>query len=161
MAYPNFYPQFYQPLYPQPQQPIYQPQPQPQNLSNNTATTPQIQNGGLVSVHNENEAKNYPVSLGTSVMFKDESEPNVIYTKTMGFNQLDAPTFTRYRLVKEDAPTSTLKDDTEPKTEKVDNSMIDDLKADMGVMREDIDSMWKEIELLKKKPTTRKKEDEA
>ena len=60
----------------------------------------QIQNAGLVSVRGVNEARNYPVAPGNSVTFKDETAP-YIYTKTMGFSQLDRPTFEVFRLVKE------------------------------------------------------------
>lgn len=68
-------------------------------------TQPQIQNGGLISVRNEMEARNYPIASGTSITFKDENSPYV-YTKTMGFSQLDRPTFEKFRLVKEDAAES-------------------------------------------------------
>ena len=81
MAY-NYYPQ-YQQVYPQ-AQPVQQ-----------------IQNGGLVSVRNEMEARNYPIAPGNSVTFKDETAPYV-YTKTMGFSQLDRPIFDKYRLIKEE-----------------------------------------------------------
>lgn len=57
----------------------------------------------LVSVRNQQEAMNYPVAPGNSVIFKDEGAP-YIYTKTMGFSQLDKPIFEKYKLVKEDAP---------------------------------------------------------
>lgn len=60
----------------------------------------QNQNTGLVSVRGINEARNYPVAPGNSVTFKDETAP-YIYTKTMGFSQLDRPTFEIFRLVKE------------------------------------------------------------
>lgn len=61
----------------------------------------QSQNNGLVSVRGINEARNYPVAAGNSVTFKDETAP-YIYTKTMGFSQLDRPSFEVFRLVKED-----------------------------------------------------------
>ncbi|HCJ37832.1 MAG TPA: hypothetical protein DHV37_05845 [Erysipelotrichaceae bacterium] len=60
-----------------------------------------VYNGGLVSVRNVNEARNYPVAPGNSVTFKDENSP-YIYTKTMGFSQLDRPMFEVFRLVRED-----------------------------------------------------------
>lgn len=65
----------------------YQPQQQPQN-------------GSLVTVRGMQEAMNYPVALGSSVTFKDETAP-YIYTKTMGFSQLDRPSFEVFKLVKE------------------------------------------------------------
>lgn len=64
--------------------------------------TQQIQNGGLVSVRSEQEARNYPTAPGNSITFKDESQPYV-YVKTMGFNQMEQPVFKKYRLVEEAA----------------------------------------------------------
>ena len=55
----------------------------------------------FVTVRSEAEARNYPVGFGNSVTFKDETAPYV-YSKTMGFSQLDKPVFEKYRLVKED-----------------------------------------------------------
>lgn len=65
--------------------------------------TPQspVQSGSLISVHDENEARMYPVGPGYSITFKDENQP-YIYTKTMGFSQLDRPVFERYKLIKEE-----------------------------------------------------------
>ena len=83
----------------------------------------------IVSVRNEQEARNYPVAYGNSVTFKDESTP-FIYTKTMGFSQLDKPVFKRFQL------TEVL--DEEPKEEKKD-------------IQEQIDALWKEINYLKKR----------
>ena len=121
----------YQNYYPQYQQMVQQPQ--------------QIQNGGFVSVRNEGEAMNYPVAHGMSVTFKDETAP-YIYTKTMGFSQMDRPTFEKYKLVKEDIAV-----EEEPKRD-----LLDDVKAE-------ISAIWGEINALKeqpKKPTvSRKKED--
>ena len=59
------------------------------------------QQTGFISVRNIEEARNYPVAPGNSITFKDETAPYV-YTKTMGFSQLERPTFERYKLVKED-----------------------------------------------------------
>lgn len=89
----------------------------------------QIQNGGLVSVRNITEARNYPVAAGNSVTFKDENSP-YIYTKTMGFSQLDRPIFEVFRLVKEDM------------TPEVDAKPMD--------YRQEIDELKAEIEKLKK-----------
>lgn len=50
-----------------------------------------IRSGSLVSVSSEEEARMYPVGPGNSVTFKNENMP-YIYTKTMGFSQLDRPT---------------------------------------------------------------------
>ena len=80
-SYPQFYPQNQQLYNQQVQMPQQQSQ-QPQ----------QIQNGGFVSVANEDIARNYPVAPGNSVTFKCENAP-YIYTKTMGFSSLDTPIF--------------------------------------------------------------------
>ena len=59
-----------------------------------------IQNGGFVTVQSEEEAKSYPVAHGMSVTFRDENAP-YIYTKTLGFGQLDSPVFEKFKLLKE------------------------------------------------------------
>jgi len=123
MAYNFNYP--YQ--YGQMQQPMQQP-----------AQQMQIQNGGFVSVRSEMEARNYPVAYGNSITFKDETAPYV-YTKTMGFSQLDRPVFEKFKLVREDAQEPI----PEQKTAEVDNSVINGLKDEIG-------QIWKEIEALKK-----------
>lgn len=91
MAYPYYqgYP-FNQVYYPQ----LQNVQPQQQN-------TNQIQNGGFVMVKDISEALNYPVAPGNSVTFKNENQP-YIYTKTLGFSQLDQPVFETFKLVKEE-----------------------------------------------------------
>lgn len=123
--------------------PQYQPQQQiPQQQM------PQIQNGGFVSVRNETEAMNYPVAHGMSVTFKDETAP-YIYTKTMGFSQMDRPTFEKYKLVKEDIKVN------EPQEEPK-NTVLDDVKSE-------ISALWGEINALKEQPkkpyVNKKKED--
>ena len=59
-----------------------------------------MQSGTLVSIPSEEDARMYPVAPGNSVTFKDENAP-YIYTKTMGFSQLDRPIFEKYKLIKE------------------------------------------------------------
>ena len=135
---PNYYNPYYQQAfnqqYPQMQQ-------QPQIMQNQQ---PQIQTNGLISVRSETEAANYPVQAGNSVTFKDETAP-YIYVKTMGFSQLDRPTFDKYRLVKEDVSELT----------------TDNQKADYEAIRGEINALWKAVDELKPKKTTRKKESEG
>lgn len=115
MAYPQyFYPQ--QPMYPQ---------------------TQQIQNSGFVSVRSEAEARSYPVAYGNSVTFKDENAPYV-YTKTMGFSQLETPRFEKYKLVKEE---TNLPQEV-PSINTSDNSHVYAEKSE-------IEAIWKEIETIK------------
>ena len=93
---------------------------------------PQIQNGGFVLVRSETEAMNYPIAFGTSVTFKDETAP-YIYSKTMGFSQLDRPIFEKFKLVKE-----------EPNANGSENTSMDNIKNELN-------RMWAEINLLKER----------
>lgn len=141
-GYPINYPQYYG-QYQQPQMQAYtQPQPQPQ--------TPQIQNGGFVSVRNEEEARNYPVGLGTSVTFITDNRQHV-YSKTMGFSQLDRPIFDKYRLVKEE---------TEPETTPDDNVITYAEKSQIEALQAQINDITAELEELRKKQSPKKKEAE-
>lgn len=95
-----------------------------------------IQNGGFVSVRSEQEARTYPVAIGNSVTFHDETSPYV-YTKTMGFSQLDRPIFKKFKLVEED---------------------IEDAQApdELESVRSDLKKIWSEINALKnRKPTAK------
>ena len=133
MPYPQYYPQMQQ----MPQQ-----QMQPQ------LSMPQISNG-FISVRSEIEARNYPVGLGNSVTFKDENAPYV-YTKTMGFSQLETPRFEKYKLVKEEPVLA---------QEGALNSKSDNLPT-----KDDIDALWCEIEALKHeifKPIPQRKKKEV
>lgn len=128
------------PMYQQYGQNMQQQQPQmmPQQPVQQMQNMQQAQNGGFVSVRSEAEARNYPVAYGNSVTFKDETAP-YIYSKTMGYSQLDRPVFEKYKLVKED----TQEPISEPKTSEAENSAIKDLKGEIG-------RIWDEIEALKK-----------
>lgn len=108
---------YYQNYYPQAQQ-INQQMPQ------------QIQNGGFVSVRSIAEAQNYPVAHGNSITFKDESAPYV-YVKTMGFSQLDRPTFEVFRLVKEEVA----------QEEPLDTSEIDKVRQDLNKLQEEVNRL--------------------
>lgn len=110
---------FYQNYYPQQMaQQINQQMPQ------------QIQNGGFVSVRSIAEAQNYPVAHGNSITFKDESAPYV-YVKTMGFSQLDRPTFEVFRLVKEEVA----------QEESLDTPEIDKVRQDLNKLQEEVDRL--------------------
>ena len=119
MAYTNYFPQFYQPL--------QMPQTQPQTAQN--------QSNGFVSVRSEEEARNYPVAYGNSVTFKDETSPYV-YTKTMGFSQLDRPIFDKYKLVKEES------------SEQI--QIPDRKESKFGEIDAEIGRLWQAINEMKK-----------
>lgn len=136
MAY-NYYPQNYVQNYQQPQMP----------------TQTQGQLNGLVPVPSEMVARNYPVAYGQSVSFRDENEP-YLYTKTMGFSQLEPPKFEKYRLVKEEPETHV----SESKKEEPNNDANDEIKAEIEAIKRDIEDIREKI-----KPRTSKgvKKDDA
>ena len=161
MAYNNYY-SGYQPMmgypYQQQIQPNYNYQQQAYPQAQNQQTQPQIQNGGFIQVHNEDEARNYPIAPGNSVTFKDENAPYV-YTKTMGFSQLDRPIFEKYRLVKEDdMPTQNppVSAEIAQQTNNIDYA----LKADLTALQAEIETLKQRIEeLTAKKPATKVKKE--
>ena len=63
----------------------------------NIPTTP-MQDNMIVSVQSEQEARNYLVAYGHSIIFKDENKPLVFYTKT-AISQFEPPVFKIYDLV--------------------------------------------------------------
>lgn len=128
MAYNNYfggYPASYQ----QYQAPNYQMAAQPQPV--------QIQNGGFVSVRSAQEAFNYPVALGNSVTFKDETAP-YIYVKTRGFSQLEEPIFEQFQLVKVDNSQKAAEPEQTTNTEYA-------LKSDLSALQDEIDLLKKKV----------------
>lgn len=118
----------------------------PQQLQNpQQMNQPQIQNGGLVLVRSEAEARNYPVAYGNSVTFKDETAPYV-YSKTMGFSQLDRPIFEKFKLVKEETKEAEI-------TSIASNPALDGIKDELV-------EIWAEINALKGNKRNKKKEDD-
>jgi hypothetical protein len=119
----------------------------------------QPQFGGFVSVRNEMEARNYPVAPGNSVMFRDETGP-YIYSKSMGYSQLDTPRFDKYRLVKEeDAPVSTCEPHTEVLNDKTDNLPTYALKSEFDALQELVGTLAEDVDLLKSKRQPAKKKE--
>ena len=157
MAYQNFYngyqPNYYGGMYnPQPQvpqipTPAQAPQQQAamyqQQQSAQQMQQPTIQQSGFVLVQSEQEARAYPVAPGNSITFKDESQP-YCYVKTMGFNQLDRPTFERYRLVKEDSHVTA--SDAHTSADGAEGS-----KDTVYALKSDLTAIWGEIYALKEK----------
>ena len=127
-----------------PYNPYFYPQQQSQNQQQ------QINNTGLIPVPSEQVARNYPVAYGQSVSFRDENAP-YLYTKTMGFSQLDTPKFEKYKLIKEETHIET-PDSCQNDSEKqeVINNTINKLKSE-------IDMLWNEIDILKKKSNANNK----
>lgn len=99
-----------------------------------------IQNGGFISVRSEMEARNYPIAPGNSITFKDENAPYV-YTKTMGFSQLDRPTFEKFKLVKEEAQIQeygTFSENPMPNTNYVEKAEFDALRGEISALKEKV-----------------------
>lgn len=154
MAYGNYFPVTYQPNYYGQPNPYYQQMQNPAMMQQNQQMQnaqqqaqqmqqPTIQQSGFVLVQSEQEARAYPVAPGNSITFKDESQP-YCYVKTMGFNQLDRPTFERYRLVKEDAPMTASNAPTSADSAEGDKNTAYALKSDLS-------AIWSEIDALKEK----------
>ena len=167
MAYGNYFPVTYQPNYygqPNPyyqqmqNQAMMQQNQQMQNAQQQSQQMqqPAIQQSGFVLVPSEQEARNYPVAPGNSVTFKDENAP-YCYVKTMGFNQLDRPTFERYRLVKEDSPVTAQKAATSADSADVDKNATYALRSDLGAIWSEIDAIKERLKAQAEKKPAKKK----
>lgn len=145
MAYNNGYPINYPQFYPQNQ--TYQNQTYQQNLQN-FPQNQQIQNGGFIPVPSEDVARNYPVAPGNSVTFKNENAPYV-YTKTMGFSQLDRPIFEKYKLVREeDAQNVNNTAQTAMQNDETYNKAMDDVKEQIKALNEELENVKKRLHEL-------------
>lgn len=101
--------------------------------------------GDFVTVQCEEEARSYPIAHGTSVMFRDENSP-YIYSKTLGFGQLDIPVFEKYRLVKE-----TRQDAQKPPfDEKVDELSAYVRKGELDPLRSELEALKDAVEKLRR-----------
>lgn len=106
---------------------------------------------GFVGVQNESEARAFPVALGNSVTFRDESQPNTFYTKTMGNSPLDRPIFEKYTLVKVESPSASPEaTETAPKGIDIDLSVYA-LKTDLQPFERQLTELRKEIASLRPK----------
>ena len=76
----------------------------PQNF-NPYYQVPQAQQSNLIHVQSEAQAREWSVSLGSSVMFIDDNAP-FIYTKTAGSSQLEPAVFKRFRVTEDVGPRS-------------------------------------------------------
>lgn len=119
---------------------IQQAQPMFSPIQNQTQF--QIQNGGFICVPSEEDARKYPVAPGNSVTFKNENAPYV-YTKTMGFSQLDRPLFEKFRLVKEE--------DVEVQNEENKTNEAFDSESIKYLVQEDLSPLVKDIKQLQTK----------
>ena len=121
---------------------------QPNYNQNQQQNTQQIQSGGFIPVSSEEMARNYPVAPGNSITFKNENAPYV-YTKTMGFSQLDRPIFEKFKLVREEEDPPVI---TDSKTE-TDNKALDDMKAEITALQNDIKALQDEVNAIRQRKT--------
>lgn len=121
-----YYPTNVQPMQMVPQQTIQQPQ-----------FTGKNQNGDLMPVQTEEEARNYPVGYGNSVRFKDENKP-YIYEKIMGLSQFEKPIFKKYRLVEEESSEPVAETS---KTDILEDTKYDELKNDIKDLRSQLNNV--------------------
>lgn len=135
-------PNYYNPY--QPNFPVQTPYQNQMNVGPAQPTQPQIQNGGLVFAPSEAYARNYSVAPGNSVLFKDESAP-YMYSKTMGFSQLDQPIFKRFRLIEEESEGAA----GIPEKEEID---IRPINKAIESLKDDVELIWAEIEDMKNVP---------
>ena len=137
--YFNPYQQMYNPNY-YPSQPNAYPQ-QVNAVNPQPNGQPQIQNGGFMTVPNEDVVKTYPVAPGNCVTFKIEGQP-IVMEKSMGFSQLESPKIDRYRLER---------DDTFSQTEatQIGNEHPQLGKLSTRDLECEIDKLWCEIQALK------------
>lgn len=168
MAFNNGFPATYQPNFYGQINPYYQQNPammqqnipmMQQNQQNQqmqqAQQSQQIQQSGFVPVRSEQEARSYPVAPGNSVTFKDENAP-YCYVKTMGFNQLDQPTFERYRLVKEESQNIAVNDPKSDDSTKEGKVTDYALKSDIEAIRGELDDINAKLKSLSEKKTIKK-----
>lgn len=121
----------------------------PYQVMNNQAGQYQNNQNGIITVRSIDEARMYPVAPGNSITFMDENAP-YIYTKTMGFSQLDRPIFEKYRLMKEeDAPAATQETHGQPLDGQAKDSAPYALKSDIEALTASYEALKKEVEILK------------
>lgn len=135
----------YQQIYPYPTQNPTQ-APTQMNVSPTQQSVGTIQNGGFVSVPDENMVMTYPVAPGNCVTFKIEGKP-IVMEKSMGFSQLESPRIERYRLVKEEV---------EEVQEEVPTPYMDEISDKIERLEEEIDRIRGDVDALKPKKTTKR-----
>lgn len=105
------------------------------------------QSSSIVPIASEQEARSYPVGLGNSVMFQNESEPFRFYAKTMGKSVLDTPIFEKFHLVKDDGNVTDAAE-TNSNKEEIDLSVYA-LKDDFKPILAQLNNIKNDISYLK------------
>lgn len=118
------------------------------NFSNQYQQPAMQQQPQILRVQSEEQARQYPVSVGNSVTFIDENKP-YCYTKSMGFSQLEPPVFEKYRLVKEEPAESNENSlNLSASSDSIDLSSYA-TKAEIAALNERYDKLYSEIEIIK------------
>ncbi|MBO4284272.1 MAG: hypothetical protein J5958_06595 [Clostridia bacterium] len=110
---------------------------------------PTYQSGGAIRVNNEQEARNYPVAPGNSVLFIDGTQPR-LYAKTASLSPVDPPLFEVFRLVREENPQtqSPIPDPNAPTGARAYAQAREDGEAIQFVPRKDFDALRAKFEAL-------------
>ena len=133
--------------------------PIPQTMQSGYFQNGNSQTNGFVRVQSEDEARRYPVTIG-SITFIDDNAP-FCYVKTAPISPMDAPTFKRYRLVEENEPQNSAKnDDTSAGTSNsidlsnyVEKPVFDALRAQFDDVLQTIDKLRFDVDALGEKST--------
>lgn len=131
MIYPNYYQQM------QNQNVAYQP-----NYYQQQNQQPIVQNNDFIDVASEQEARNYPIAPGTGLKFRNVNAP-YIYEKIMGFSQFEQPTFTKYRLIREDEEQAVVEEQVPQ--QQIEYATFDDITR----LKHDIKDLQLQINRLK------------
>ena len=143
--YNQFYPQY------NPMMTYYQQQ--LQNMQAQQQTQPTIQDGGIVQVKDETAARNYPTAPGVSITLIDETRQH-LFVKTMGFNQLEKPTFKKFLLIPEDEQNGGTDGVSKMDIDNTNNDLktqIETLQSEYERLSEDICNLYAKFEDKPKK----------
>lgn len=110
----------------------------------------QMSMNNFIPVRSEAEAFSYPMELGKSYTFKNETAP-YIYTKTMGPSPMDPPRFEKFKLVKEGG------EDQEGQ-QYITKAELQTVKEQIETVISDLESLTDEVYVLKRKPAAKRKE---
>lgn len=98
------------------------------------------QDNVIVSVQSEQDARNYIVAIGHTVIFKDENKPMVFYTKTVN-SQFEAPMFKIFDMVERKQETSV----NTPQNDKTMDLSTFVTKDEFGVLQSELQALKKAL----------------
>lgn len=138
-----------------------QPMMQGQQMQGQQPQPQQIQNGGIIPIKDENEARNYPVAPGTSVTFVDEQRKH-LFIKTVGLNMFDKFDFRRFLIIeeKEEPQEEEQPDDRYSGDIEALKAYYEELKQEIAGLKRQIESKpaIEPVSAAKKKPAVKKEE---